>query len=114
MPCTDPRDVTRLDEAFDLTTTDIHQWELELIWTAEDRGELRISSHARRAADDDSIPDAAIMRVVRQGVPRSKDITRETRRQIGINFEGKRRRGGWLRAKVGWLDRYIVATVHAL
>ncbi|HTD35665.1 MAG TPA: hypothetical protein VK665_18590, partial [Candidatus Elarobacter sp.] len=57
MPCTDPRDVTRLGEAFDLTTTDIRQWELELIWKAEWLGLLRISSHARRAADDDSIPE---------------------------------------------------------
>jgi hypothetical protein len=40
MPCTDPRDVTRLDEAFDLTTTDIRQWELDLIWKAEERGHL--------------------------------------------------------------------------
>ncbi len=114
MPCTDPRDVTRLDEAFDLTTTEIRQWELELIWAAERLGLLRISSHARRAADDDSIPEGAIMRVVRDGVPRTKDVTNELKRQVGINFEGKRRGGGWLRAKVGWRHQYIVATVHVL
>jgi hypothetical protein len=37
MPCTDPRDVTRLAQAFDLTTAEIVQWELELIWRAERR-----------------------------------------------------------------------------
>lgn len=114
MSCTDPRDVTRLAQAFDLTTAEIVQWELELIWRAEELDLLAVSAHARQAAKDDSVPMAAIRRVVRDGVPRSKDVTTEERRQIGVNFEGKRRGGGWLRAKVTWRDEYIVATVHAL
>ena len=114
MPCTDPRDVTSLQEAFDLTTTDIRQWELELIWTAELLGVLAMSSHARRAARDDSIPTEAVMRVVHDGAPRSKDVTPSGRRRIGINFEGKRRGGGRLRTKVGWSEEYVVITVHAI
>jgi hypothetical protein len=114
MPCTDPRDVTRLDEAFDLTTSDILQWELELIWTAEERGLLVLSDHAKRAAQDEAIPVVAVHRIVRSGIPRSKDVSRDSRRQVGINFEGKRRRGGWLQAKVTWHKRYLVATVHGL
>jgi hypothetical protein len=90
MPCTDPRDVTSLDEAFDLTTTEIQQWE------------------------DESIPLPAVRRVVRDGTPRSKDVTSGERRQVGVNFEGKRRGGGWLRAKVTWNRDYLVATVHTL
>jgi hypothetical protein len=89
MRCTDPRDVTRLDEAFDLTTTDIRQWELELIWSAEQLGILAVSRHAREAARDESIPPGAILRVVRDGMPRSKDIAQRSTRQIGINFRGE-------------------------
>ena len=113
MPCTDPRHVTRIDEAFDLTTSAVVQWELELVWKAEELGLLTISPHADLAAEDDVIAPQAVRRVVREGVPRSKDLTTETGRQIGINFEGKRR-GGWIRVKVTWLGEYIVATVHAL
>lgn len=54
------------------------------------------------------------MRLVHDGLPRSKDITTIGRRQIGINFEGKRRRSGWLRTKVGWSNEYVVVTVHSL
>jgi len=114
MPCTDPRDVTCLGDAFDLTTTSIIQWELELIWMAEQLGLLALSTHANRAANDDSIPRMALWRIVRDGIPRSKDIGGNAHRQIGINFEGKRRGGGWIRAKVTWQHEYIVATCHAL
>ena len=114
MPCTDPRDVTRIEDAFDITTTDVLPWELNLIWSSEELGLLALSAHAARAAKDDSIPSGAIRRVVREGIPRSKDVTTDENRQIGINFEGKRRGGGWLRAKVTWRDAYVVATVHAL
>ena len=75
---------------------------------------LRLSEHARHAAEDESIPRPAILRIVREGVPRSKDVTTHSNRQIGINFEGKRHRRTWLRAKVGWRDNYVVITVHTL
>jgi hypothetical protein len=114
MPCTDPREVTRLAQAFDLTTTEIVQWELELIWRAEELELLALSTHAAEAADDESIPRAAIRRIVRNGIPRSKDATTRDGRQIGINFEGKLRRTGWIRTKVTWRNEYIVATVHTL
>jgi hypothetical protein len=113
MPCSDPRDVTRIEEAFDLTTSAIVQWELELIWKADELGLLALSPHADAAAQDEAIPPQAVRRVIRDGVPRSKDMTTETGRQIGINFEGKRR-GGWIRVKVTWRGEYTVATVHAL
>ena len=96
MPCTDPREVTRLEEAFDLSTTEIQPWELELVWKAEALGLIVLSDHADQAAKDDSIPASAIWRVVRDGAHRSKDITTDGRRRIGINFEGKRRGGGWI------------------
>jgi hypothetical protein len=114
MPCTDPRDVKSLSDAFDLSTPDVLQWELDLIWTAEELGLIRLSPHARYEARYDSIPFAAIWRVIRDGFPRSKDVTRLDNRQLGINFEGRRRGGGWIRAKVTWELRYVVATVHAL
>jgi hypothetical protein len=114
MPCTDPRDVACLAEAFDLTTTEVLPWELKLIWRAEELNVIRFSAHATRAARDDSVVPAAVWRAIREGVPRSKDVTRDQKRQVGINFEGKRRGGGWIRAKVTWQVRYVVATVHAL
>jgi hypothetical protein len=114
MPCTDPRQVTCLEEAFDLSTSDVLQWELELIWTAEALQLIILSPHARRAADDDTIPAKAVWRVIREGIPRSKDVERNGGRKVGINFEGKRGRDGWLRTKVTWQRRYVVATVHAL
>jgi hypothetical protein len=114
MPCTDPRDVTCVEEAFDLTTTDVVVWELELIRKAEELGLVIISPHAAQAAIDDSIPKAAIWRIVREGFPRSKDLSTQDDRQVGINFEGKRRGGRWFRAKVTWRVEYVIATVHAL
>jgi len=113
MPSTDPRDVASLDDAFDLTTTAILQWELELIWTAVGLGIMEISDHADQAAADDAVPSAAMFRVIRQGVPRSKDVGGASRR-IGINFEGKLRGGRRIRIKVSWQMRYVIVTVHAL
>jgi hypothetical protein len=114
MPCTDPRDVRSIEEAFDIATPAVLQWELELIWGAVELGVLVLSPHAERAAEDDSIPLPAIRRVIRDGVARSKDILPGRHRHVGINFEGKKRGGGWIRVKVSWLVRYIVATVHAV
>jgi hypothetical protein len=106
--------VRSLEEAFDITTTNILQWELELVWRAVELRVVLISQHAWQAAKDDSIPIPAIWRIVLDGVTRSKDIVPEDQRKIGINFEGKKRGGGWARVKVSWLVGYIVATVHAL
>lgn len=114
MPCADPRDVRCLAEAFDITTTDILQWELELVWRAVELGVIILSQHARQAAEDDSLPEAAIWRIVREGVARSKDVVPGDVRHVGINFEGKNRGGEWVRVKVSWLVRYVVVTVHAL
>jgi hypothetical protein len=114
MPCTDPRKVACLADAFDLTTTDVIHWELELVWTAVELKLVIVSPHARRAARDESIPDVAIWRVVRDGRPRSKDTTATGARQIGINFEGKIRGRRRIRVKVSWLVRYVIVTVHTL
>jgi hypothetical protein len=114
MPCTDPRDVTCLGDAFDLTTPEVLQWELELIWKAIDSAQIVLSEHAQRAATDDAIPRDAVWRVIRDGIRRSKDLDPAGHRKIGINFEGKVRGGRWIRLKVSWWRRYIVATVHAL
>jgi hypothetical protein len=114
MPCTDPRDVSCLEEAFDLTTPSILPWELELIWSAVALDVMILSNHAWRAAADESIPKAAVWRVVREGRPSSKDISSLGFRKVGINFEGKIRGGRRIRAKVSWQLRYVVATVHTL
>ena len=114
MPCTDPRDVTHLEEAFDLGTPDIRQWELELIWAAVELKLMILSNHASRAAEEESVPEAAVWRVIREGSASSKDIDAPGRRKVGINFDGKIRGGRWIRAKVSWQVRYVVATVHTV
>jgi hypothetical protein len=106
--------VSCLEEAFDITTTTVLQWELELVWRAVELRVVFISQHALRAAKDDSIPIPAIWRILRDGISRSKDIVPGDQRKIGINFEGKTRGGGWVRVKVSWLVGYVVATLHAL
>jgi hypothetical protein len=114
MHCTDPRDVVCLADAFDLTTTDILQWELELVWRAVELGVIELSQHAERAAADDTVPTAALFRVIRQGLPRSKDIGMTDDRRPGINFEGKLPGRRWIRIKVSWRMRYVIVTVHTL
>jgi len=114
MPRTDPRDVTCLEEAFDLTTPDIRQWELELIWAAVDLGLVEFPHHAARAAEDDAVPIKEILRVLRDGRARSKDVENMRKRQMGINFEGKIRGGRCIRAKVSWFRGYFIVTVHRL
>ena len=113
MPCTDPRDVTCLADAFDLSTTELRQWELELIWKAIDLRLLRFSPHAERAAADEAIPEQAVWRVIWDGAAQSKDLA-SGNRKTGINFEGKIRRARWIRAKVSWLVRYVIVTVHTV
>jgi hypothetical protein len=114
MSCTDPRAVSCLAEAFDLTTSEIVPWELGLIRIAVELKLVVFSKHAERAAGDESIPEAAVWRVIRDGRPRSKDVTTFGGRKIGINFEAKVRGGRSVRVKVSWLVRYVVVTVHAL
>ena len=84
MHCTDPRDVVCLTDAFD------------------------------RAAADDTVPTAALFRVIRQGLPRSKDIGTTNDRRPGINFEGKLPGRRWIPIKVSWRMRYVIVTVHTL
>jgi hypothetical protein len=114
MPCTDPRDVKCLEDAFDITTSSVLPWELELVWRAVELGVIILSQHARQAAEDDSVPEPAIWRIVREGVARSKDVLPGHVRHVGINFDGKKRGGDWVRVKVSWRVRYVVVTVHAL
>jgi hypothetical protein len=114
MSCTDPRAVSCLEEAFDLTTTEVVRWELELIRAAVVLKVIILSTHAERAAAAESIPELAIWRVIRDGRARSKDLTTKGGRKLGINFEAKVRGGRWVRVKVSWLVRYVVVTVHTL
>ena len=109
MPCTDPRDVRCLAEAFDIATIDILQWELDLVWRAVELGVDIVSQHAWQAAEDEFDPHT----VSYDRGTASKDIGSANRR-IGINFEGKLRGGRWIRIKVSWQMRYVIVTVHAL
>jgi hypothetical protein len=114
MPCSDPREVACLADAFDLTTTAVQQWELELIWMALDLGLITVTRHCDQAALDEAIPLDEMCRVIRRGVARSKDVGTSAGRHAGINFEGKISGGRRIRVKVSWWGGYVLVTVHAV
>jgi hypothetical protein len=106
--------IRSIEAAFDLSTRKVRKREVALIRVAAMEGLLELTEHAAMAADDESIPYAAVNAVVIGGRAASKDTGEAGDRQIGINFEGSipdRRR---IRTKVAWQDGYLVVTVHTV
>lgn len=105
--------IRSIEEAFDLSTTKVRKREVALIRVAEAEGLIRLTDHAERACDDESVAEELVWEVVQRGKARSKDVDACGGRQIGLNFDGQadRRR---IRVKVSWQMRYFVATVHTL
>jgi hypothetical protein len=114
VPLDDPRQVRSLNDAFDLTTPEVHLWELHLIWRAISERLVRFDDHGDQARLDESIVRDDVLRVVIGGTPRSKDMDRSGHRQPGINFEGKVTGGRTVRVKVSWFLGYVVVTVHTV
>jgi len=102
-------------QPFDLTTTEIHRWEVDAVRAAAVDGTLTLSGHAGKEAAKESIPEAAVFEVVAEGQAVSKDIGQKANRHNGINFEGKIPDGRRIRVKVGYLaDVFVIATVHGI
>jgi hypothetical protein len=101
--------------AFDYTTPEILEWELDLIHTALWREEIKIHPHAFAAAQDEDIPPVALFEAILFGKAISKDLpSNELSRKPGINFEYQIPDKRWIRVKVSFFDSYIVITVHTI
>lgn len=106
-----------LDEAFDLTTDEIEQWELDQIQVALRMDAIQIDRHAQRAALDDGFDIDEIYTVILRGEPIDKDTSTDAdrKREPGINFEGEISGGRTIQLKVtydrGW---YRIATTYVI
>ncbi len=102
-------------EPFDFTTSQILDWELEMIHNALDKQEIEITRHAANAAEDDNLTLFQLLEAVLVGVPVSKDLPDNNLERIpGINFEHRTSDLRWYRIKVAWIDQYLIITAHTI
>ena len=102
-------------EAFDFSTPEILDWELDLIHTALWREEIKIHPHAFAAAQDENISPVALFEAILLGKAVSKDLPENDQsRKPGINFEYQIPDKRWIRVKVAHFDSHIVITVHTI
>jgi hypothetical protein len=106
--------IQSIDEAFDLHTTKINQWEVALIRVAEAEGLLVFGGHSRAAADEEGIAENQVMQTIRSGRATSKDVDPDGPRKVGINFERTIARKRRIRVKVSWDRRHYTVTVHTI
>ena len=106
--------IRSIEEAFDLSTTKLRKHEVALIRVAERERLIRLTVHARDAAEDEAIDREEIWNAVRSGTARSKDRDPAHERQVGVNFETVTHDGRRIRVKVSWDLRYFIATVHTV
>lgn len=104
-----------LHEAFDLTTSEIVDSEVDTIREAVFKGKLRIDPHALDAALDDGLGLDDIKKVIMEGQLESKDLPgNPNSRKPGINFVGTLADSSRVNVKVSWLSGYNVVTVYRL
>ena len=104
-----------MPDTFDFTTSDILDWELNLIQNALDRQQIEITDHAFEAAQEDNIPPVALLETILIGVAVSKDLPdNQLQRVPGINFEHCIKDGRWIRVKVAWINNYAIITVYKI
>jgi hypothetical protein len=101
--------------AFDFTTEQIFDWELEQIHNALLREEIDITDHARKAARDDRISPVDLLAAVLVGTPVSKDLPDNVLKRVaGINFVHRLHDGRWIRVKVAFLGNYAIITAYTI
>jgi len=102
-------------EAFDFSSDEIHDWEIDFIREAAKTGKLRVAPHALTQALKRNIKLADVHNTVLTGSPASKDkpFNLEARKP-GINFEDRSSTGAPIRVKVSFSGGYLVVTVHEL
>jgi hypothetical protein len=106
--------IRSIEEAFDLSTTKVRKHEVALIRVAERERLIRLTEHAKEAAQDEGIAHEWIWRTIRHGKARSKDCHEDFGRQIGLNLEAEADGRRIIRVKVSWRARYFIATVHTV
>ena len=104
-----------MPDAFDFSTSEILDWELERIHTALIREEIDITDHARKAARDDQISPVDLLAAVLVGVAVSKDLPDNLLKRVaGINFEHRLHDGRWIRVKVAFINNYAIITAYKI
>ena len=102
-----------MSTGFDLSTTEVLDWEVQAVWEALDSGELRVSVHAQNEINLDALTLDDVYDAISYYDEVSKDLPAERSRAPGLNFDrfiGRVR----LRVKVGWRGTYyIVITAMA-
>jgi hypothetical protein len=91
----------------------VRKREVALIRVAERERLIRLTEHAKEAAEDEGIARELIWRTIRYGRVRSKDCAEDHGRQVGLNVEAEADDRS-IRVKVSWKARYFVPTVHTL
>jgi hypothetical protein len=103
-----------MTDAFDFTTSEILDWELEKIHNALLRKEIIVITHARIAARADRVTLVQLLETILVGTPVSKDLPDNSLARVaGINYEHLAD-GRWIRVKVAWLEEYAVITVYKI
>ena len=102
-------------DAFDFSTSEILDWELEKIHNALLHEAVIITTHARKAARADRVTLVELLEAVLIGTPASKDLPNNQLDRIpGINYEHRIKDGRWIRVKVAWIEEYAVITVYTI
>jgi Domain of unknown function (DUF4258) len=102
-------------KAFDFTTSQILDWELEKIHDALIHEEIDVSDHARKAARDDKISPVDLLAAILVGIPVSKDLPdNNLKRVAGINFEHRLHDKRWIRVKIAFINNYIIITAYQI
>lgn len=103
-----------MPEAFDFSTSEILDWEIERIHLALLQKQIRIEPHAVTEADYDNIPLVKVLEAILVGIPVSKDLPNNPLNRVpGINYEHQHE-SRWFRVKVAFIGKYAVITVHKI
>ena len=105
-----------LEEAFDLTTSQVLDWEIQLIRRALQERRIRFEVHSLDKLLERNILPQDVSNVLANGQAVSKDIGGSGifDRRPGINFEGLASNNRQIRVKVSWFQGYVIVTVHAI
>jgi hypothetical protein len=105
-----------LEEAFDLSTPKVLDWEVELLRMALKERRIRFEVHSLDRLLERNISPQDVSNVLAYGQVVSKDMggSGVFDRRPGINFEGLASGNRQVRVKVSWFQGYVIVTVHVI
>lgn len=105
-----------LEDAFDLSTDLIQEWELKKIRQAVEDDEILVGSHWQDKAFDLDFDIDDCYKIITSGKPREKDLPyNDKKRTVGISFVGKFDDGRRFLVKVTWNGSfYELATSYKI